>query len=484
MKNKILLFFSIFIISVLIRLYYIGYESINPDAVNWHYRCQQFANGIKYLQLEKTYPHYHPGVTLCYIMTFPTEVYKQITNQVYNSTTYLTFNQVNSIFLVIVIAFLVALISLQLGIRDGVIFGIILNLEPFFFGNSKLIHLDTLLTLFLFLAFLYFKKYLEEESLKSLLFVSLFLALAFLTKSVAIVFLPIFILGTFLLSNKSKVKKSLILFGATLSFVYLLFPALWTSPIDTMVRIFKEADRVGVRTGHSQIFLGEFYDENEDPGVLFYPVVMLIKFSPLMIFGIVLLFIDIFKFIETKISIKKLLNFEVMMFLGYLVYFGIIIYSDKKIDRYLLILFPPLFYYLTKKFNEYSKFIVGFLLVNLASIIYFSPYQFLYYSPVLLNYSNVNNLVAQKSFGVGIYELKEYLLKNYGEKKLGFYDIKPMETMYPNSKVFDVRQTSASKVDIVILSVNEKLPENYSNFYKKESFMIKGIPLYDVYLKN
>lgn len=172
------------------------------------------------------------------------------------------------------------------------------------------------------------------------------------------------------------------------------------------------------------------------------------------------------------------------MFLGYLVYFGIILYSDKKIDRYLLVLFPPLFYYLTKKFNEYSKFIVGFLLVNLASVIYFSPYQFLYYSPVLLNYSNVNNLVAQKSFGVGIYDLKEYLLKNYGEKKLGFYDIKPMETMYPNSKVFDVRQTSATKVDIVILSINEKLPENYSNFYKKESFMIKGIPLYDVYLKN
>lgn len=484
MKNKILLFISIFLVSVLIRFYYLGYESINPDAVNWHYRCQQFANGLKYFQLEKTYPHYHPGVTLCYVMSFPTEIYKQITNQVYNSSTYLSFNFINSLFLVIIISILIAYISAQLSFRDGIIFSIIINLEPFFFGNSKLIHLDVLLSLLLFLGFLFFKKYLEDESSKYLYIISIFLALSFLTKSVAVIFLPIFIIGTFLLSKKNKFKNTLVLFASTIFFVYLLFPALWISPVDTMLRIFKEADRVGVRTGHSQYFLGDYYDETQDPGILFYPVAILIKFSPLLVVGILLLLLDTYKFIETKVSLKKLLSFEVVMFLGYLFYFIVITYSDKKIDRYLLILFPPLIYYLTTKFNQHIKAFVALLVINLISMIYFAPFQFLYYSPVLLNYSNVNNLIAQKSFGMGIYDLREHLLKNYGEKKLGFYDIKPMETMYPNSKVFDVRQTSASKIEIVILSLNEKLPDDFTVFTKKETFMIKGIPLYDIYLKN
>ncbi|NBO36898.1 hypothetical protein EBU91_05135 [bacterium] len=77
-KSNIAVFLIVFVLSFLIRLPNIGTESINPDAVNWHYRCQQFANGLKYFQLEKTYPHYHPGVTLCWVMLLPTEIYKNL----------------------------------------------------------------------------------------------------------------------------------------------------------------------------------------------------------------------------------------------------------------------------------------------------------------------------------------------------------------------------------------------------------------------
>ena len=131
-NNKLILFISVFVFSVLIRFYYLGYESINPDAVNWHYRCQQFANGLKYLQFEKTYPHYHPGVTLCYTMAVPTEIYKQVTGQIYNSSTYLNFNFINSLSLILVVSLLISLISIQFSIKQGIIFSLILNFEPFF----------------------------------------------------------------------------------------------------------------------------------------------------------------------------------------------------------------------------------------------------------------------------------------------------------------------------------------------------------------
>ena len=483
-KNKLVLFLSIFLFSLVIRFYYLGYESINPDAVNWHYRCQQFANGIKYLQFEKTYPHYHPGVTLCYVMAVPTEIYKEITGQIYNSNTYLNFNFINSLSLILVVSFLIALISIQFSIKEGILFSLILNFEPFFFGNSKLIHLDTLLSLFIFLSLIFVKNYLDSKSKKHLIFSAIFLALGFLTKSVAIVFFPVILLGIYLLVDSKKFQNTGIFLLSFVLTIFILFPALWVAPIQTLTRIFKEADRVGVRTGHSEYFLGEYYDDTSDPGLFFYPVDALIKYSPLIIFGIFLIKLAVFRFIQNKISFKKLVNFEVFLYLIYLVYVAVIFYSDKKVDRYLLVLLPPIFYYLAHSFTKYSKVIIVLLVVNFISMVYFSPFQFLYFSPILVNYTNVNNLVGQKSFGMGMYDLREYLKNNYGEKHLGFYDIKPMETIYPNSKVHDIRETSQSKVDIVILSVNEVMPEKYTQFTKKESFVIKGIPLYDIYLKN
>jgi hypothetical protein len=484
LNNRLVLFLTIFIFSVVIRLYYLGYESINPDAVNWHYRCQQFANGIKYLQFEKTYPHYHPGVTLCYTMAVPTEIYKQITGQIYNSNTYLNFNFVNSLSLILVVSFLISLIALQFSFREGVLFSLILNLEPFFFGNSKLIHLDTLLSLCIFLSLIFIKNYLSSNAKKDLIYSGLFLALGFLTKSVAIVFFPFSLIGIYFLSKSSKLKNVGIYLASFILTAFILFPALWVAPVQTITRIFKEADRVGVRTGHSEFFLGEFYDDTSDPGLLFYPVDALIKYSPLIIFGIFLITISIFKFIQNNFSLKKFLNFEVFLLLIYFVYLFVIFYSDKKVDRYLLVLLPPIFYFLAHNFGKHTKTIIALLVVNFISMVYFSPFQFLYFSPVFMNYTNVNNLVGQKSFGMGMYDLREYLKGKYGEKSLGFYDIKPMETIYPNSKVHDIRESSQSKVDIVILSVNEVLPEKYNQFSKKESFIIKGIPLYDIYTRN
>jgi hypothetical protein len=86
---------------------------------------------------------------------------------------------------------------------------------------------------------------------------------------------------------------------------------------------------------------------------------------------------------------------------------------------------------------------------------------------------------------MGVAELKKYIVETYGEKSLGFYDIKPFETIYPNSKVFDIRETSVSKVDIVILSKNEILPEKYKDiFIPSDVFYLGEIPLYEIYTKK
>jgi len=491
------LFLTVFLISFLIRLPAIGTESINPDAVNWHYRCQQFANGLKYFQFEKTYPHYHPGVTLCYLMAFPTEVYKQITGQVYNISTYQNFNVLNTYAVVIFNSFLISLIAVLLQKKNGLIFSVLLNIEPFFYGNSRIIHLDTLVTLLLFTAILFLNKFFDEKKELNLYLSSLCFALAFLTKSVSIVFIVLALFSILLFLKHGRLKIFSQFLVSTLLFIFLIFPAMWVAPFETFTRIFKEADRVGVRTGHNQFFLGEFYDEDSNPGAWFYPVVTLVKFSPLFNISLVIIFFSILISIESHLKTYKLnlgkfvdyldqnrMNFLLVLFYG--VYLLLIFYSSKKVDRYLLVLVPAVIYFISQKSGDYIKrafLVLGF--VNIVSLITFYPNLFYYYSPVLFSYENVNKLVGQKTFGGGVFDLRDYLTNKYGEKNLGFYDVKPMETVYPNSKVFDIRETSANKIDIVILSVNEKLPEKYQDrFQKTESFYLYDIPAYDIYLKK
>ena len=74
----LILFVLLFGFSRFIRL---NNDTINPDGVNWHYRSQQFINGIKYFQFEKTYQHYHPGVTLMWVTGIPVEVTKIVSGQ-------------------------------------------------------------------------------------------------------------------------------------------------------------------------------------------------------------------------------------------------------------------------------------------------------------------------------------------------------------------------------------------------------------------
>jgi hypothetical protein len=499
LKNKIYLFvFSLFF-SFLIRIPNIGTESINPDAVNWHYRCQQFANGIKFFQLEKTYPHYHPGVTLCWVMFFPTEVYKQFSNQKnYNNENYLDFNVVNTIFLVLFISFLLSILAVQIGGLKGLIFILLLNLEPFFFSNSKLIHLDTLHSLLLFQSVIILWSYFFEPNkifkifkfsfkIPKLALSGFFLGLAFLTKSVTLVFLPV-MLAFLTIKEKGNFhegfKKLSVFFITFLATVFILFPALWIDPIGNLTRIIREADRVGVRTGHSQIFFERFYGEDDNPGIAFYIFTLIVKFSPLFLYCIIVLLFEFIKSIKNG-EFKVLENRGIFFLTVYSFYIFAIAYSDKKVDRYLLLLIPVVFYLFTFIFHKYSKYVIGFLILNVISVVYFHPFQFLYYSPILGNFENAEKIIAQKSFGMGIVELRDYIVKNFGDVSVGMYDIKPLEALYPNSKVFDIRESSKSKVDIVILTKDESLPENYEgNFALKDIFYLKDLPVYQIYVKN
>ena len=158
-KEDILLFIFI-ILFLLTRVTRLGKDEINPDAVNWHYRSEQFVVGLKTLDFKKTYQHYHPGVTLMWIVGPTVEIIKQIypAENIYSQFNFEVFHFASKFVLVFVQLVLTLAILYQLskiiGFTKAYFVIALYSLEPFFVGNSRLLHLDVLLTLFLFLSFL------------------------------------------------------------------------------------------------------------------------------------------------------------------------------------------------------------------------------------------------------------------------------------------------------------------------------------------
>lgn len=508
--EKILLIALFVVVFGLTRFLYLGPDEINPDGVNWHYRSQQFTVALKSGNFLNTYQHYHPGVTLMWISGVPIEVYKQLTGvQTYNQYNFLTFNFIAKASVVLVQLVLTLLILCLLpkiiGFYKAYLVVAVLSLEPFFLGNSRLYHMDVLLTLFMFLSLICLYLSFAKKSKLYAVLTGLFIALSFLTKSIGISILAFSL--AYSLYQVTQNRKNLkylnylgLILGTALVATFLLFPALWVKPIFVIQNIFSESARVGVRDGHSQIILGEY---TENAGPLFYPFVLVLKTSPFTIFGILLF---VFSFLVGIVKVKKrshavvnAKSFLILLAVFYISYLIVMSVPSKKLDRYMLPEYPFMAFIAVYGYEKLLKYFkqrkfYDSLVCALASvflvlpIITFYPYYFTYTSPIFGTTENANKLIAQKGFGIGIVEVRNLILQKHGERTLGFYDTKPIDAIYANSKVFDVRTYGPGKYDLLVLGVNEDYPDkvidNNVKFIKDSSIYINGLEYWRIYVKE
>lgn len=502
LNNKKLLVFLFVVLFLLTRIPRLFNDEINPDAVNWHYRSEQFVVALKSGQFQNTYQHYHPGVSLMWIMGTPVELMKQFVpgHEIYNHENFANFHFISKLTLVAVQLVLTLLIAFYLskliGDKNSLIVTSIMTFEPFFIGNSRILHLDVLLTLFLFLGLILLYSYLKFQDKKTLLLSATFLAFGFLTKSIGIGALAFSILVFifFIYRKPTEFKtsfKDLFVFLSTyIVTVFVFFPALWVAPVSTMSEIFSEGERVGIRKGHNQIVLGE---ETTDAGVDFYPLVFLIKLSPLILITTILGIIYSLKNKESPLDRK----FLVFISAFYLTYLLVMTFPTKKLDRYMLVMFPFIAYLsligmtaLVSNKKLFQYILLPFAALSyIYSLIYFFPYYFTYSSFLVGSSENANSIIAQKSFGMGVFELKDSLFKKYGEyPKIGFIDTKPMRAIYISSRIFDIREVSESKYDLVVLAVNEAFPDNIDNpqekFVQVDAVYINGLEYWRIYAKK
>ncbi|MEA3345405.1 MAG: glycosyltransferase family 39 protein [Chloroflexota bacterium] len=219
-----------------------------------------------------------------------------------------------------------------LGPRAALLGGVLMALDPFLMGLSRVLHLDGLLASFMALGLLSLMTYLHSPSERRWLLLSAFATgLAALTKTPALFLLPLGAL--LLLAFGEKRLHNLLLWGGLIIFTYVaLWPAMWVAPLDTLSSVGGKA--LGYATqaeATAHFFRGTTV---ADPGPLFYPLVFLFRISPLTLLGLLASFL-----VWRLGSRRKRRVWSVL--LAYAGFYTIVMaMGAKKFDRYLLPVFP------------------------------------------------------------------------------------------------------------------------------------------------
>lgn len=219
-------------------------------------------------------------------------------------------------------------------------------LDPFYLAHSRLLHLDALLAAFATLAALAVaRRWYLGGGRGWLVVAGAALALAALTKAPALFLAPIAAVLAAAApwpaggrgAEAARRALDLALVGLVAAAVALLiWPALWTAPVDTARRVWEFAVRQGSSPGdNASFFLGA---ATRDPGPLYYPVVALFRLTPLVLLGLLAALVA---GVSGRLPPPhRRLVLPLALFV--LLYPAVMSLASKKFDRYLLPAFPAL----------------------------------------------------------------------------------------------------------------------------------------------
>ncbi len=177
---------------------------------------------------------------------------------------------------------------------------LLLALDPFYFGLTRLLHLDAMLAGFMFLSLLTFLAYLHLGRQRGyLLFSAAAAGLSWLTKSPALFLIPTVGLLALLaqppdlkndgLQGLWRFARPLLLWGlAAFGLFVLLWPSMWVHPIASVKAIFDVSIEYATLGHHSQhLFYGRLSNGGDFPW-WYYPVMFLWRATPVTIIGLLL----------------------------------------------------------------------------------------------------------------------------------------------------------------------------------------------------
>ena len=373
---------ALFLLALGPRLYHLG-SVVHGDEMRWIERSTGFICALGRGDLAATFQHHHPGVSAMWgyglllgakylLAGDPAGLCQMAERGEYDM---LSLVPVAALFNVLVTSLTVVaaylLVKRIWGLAPSLLAGLFLATDPFFLANSRVVHIDALLTSYMTLSLLFLLAYIKESGRRSyLLAAGGFGGLALLAKTPAIFLFPFAIMALgvrhlwleegsrggqmvrdWLLACALWVSAALIVFVA-------LWPALWVEPRLNLARLW-EVSEWAVESPHEigNFFLGKPVD---DPGWLYYPVQAAFRLTPLTLplFAIFLIIFGLLLsrrfrekgfftwFLEGRDVMRrasqKVIHGEVVaLALVYILGYGLMMsLGAKKQERYLLPIFP------------------------------------------------------------------------------------------------------------------------------------------------
>lgn len=388
---------------------------VGPDEFYWVSGSSNFARALADGDLANTYHAGQPGVTLMWIETAGVWVRYAVSllhgaadwNAAVNAeqtmpvlAAYRAVAAVANAALVVIIALMVRGVF---SCRVAWLSGVLLALDPFLLTESRVVRTEGLMAGFTTVALLSLVLCWHQPRLRSVAIIGALTGLALLSKITAMALLPVgaILIGYVALTRLSTSRGrwttwALVLgvWAASLALtIVVLWPALWVGPNEvagklldfTSLRAIEGDDRT------KSFLFGVSY---EDPGLLFYPVVLLYRTSPLLWVGLVALLAWA---CLGRPARRDRVAIGVM--LAYLaVYLALISVSKIKYDRYIVPMLPALLIMSAYGLTEVWGWLVSrtpaarrlggpalcgltVLLVALAAPHH--PYYYTYYNPLL-----------------------------------------------------------------------------------------------------
>ncbi|MFC1621912.1 ArnT family glycosyltransferase [Patescibacteria group bacterium] len=362
---------AVLVFFILLRVPSLGHDVFNTDVWKWKARTYDFGTGVFTLDFEKTIQKYHPGVTLMWIGSFGVKIFN-LFNKIPESDIQFIFNlhQVQKLLVVITIGLTLSFIFYPLrklfGKKYALLSIFLISVEPLYAALTRVFHLEGLVSSFMLASLVWFYYYLKNE--KHLFVSAIFVSLAVLTKTSALILLPF--VGVIFLKKK-QIKEGLIWLGIFILGFVLLWPAMLTHAPLALQTLYRGIFTIGVERSHMQLFLGKWV---ENPGILFYPIVFFLRSSPYLIIGLI-------GYLLTKEKPRKdFVIYNLSFGILYLVFMSI---PSKKLDRYLLPVMLCWIFIATAFFEKYLDNLKKIILFGLPAILllaYLHPNYFSYYA--------------------------------------------------------------------------------------------------------
>lgn len=346
---------------------------VTADEHAWLARSGNFYRALRLGDYAATFQRHHPGVTTTwaglagYLSTYPAyareapayygwlteEIEPFLRSQGYDPVDVLAAGR-TLVVLAITASLLVAFaLSVRLLGLSTAILGLgLLALSPFHIAHSRLLHLDGLVSSFMFLALIAFLAYLQRRNIFLLVLSGFAAGLAWLTRSPALFLLPFMaavaaLAWALIPQPESRSRSAMRMAAAVLIWTlaggltfFLLWPAMWVDPVESVRQVLGAASEYAAE-GHLKptFFRGEVYAG--DPGFSFYPVIYLWRTTPVVLLGLLLALIG---FIVRRPPLDNrdahyVIAALVLYAVGFLLFMNL---GAKKFDRYLLPVYPAL----------------------------------------------------------------------------------------------------------------------------------------------